>query len=426
MSAKSDNTHNIIILGASFAGISAAHVLLRHVLPPLASASSITYKVTLISPSAYFFWKIGCPRSVVFPDLLPLDKQLIPVTDGFKEYESSRFEFLQGAATQVDHGSKTVTIQDSSDKVGGEDKKYDLSYDSLIICSGTTQSSPLFVQHGTDAATRKAFADIHERLPKAKSIVVAGGGAAGTETAGELGDAYGSSKDITILSGDDRLLSNLSPSRGQDAERILKQLGVKTVNNLRVASVTEVDGKTLLKFSDGTERTVDIYIPAVGDQPNTKFLPKDWLNERGFVKTELQTLRLSVPDVSGVYVLGSVGSYSAGGVLDIYNAVRPCCESVRVDLVSLLRPQVQVELEKKQKVRFPCSLIKSSPPLKEHRSPYKQWTGETQIIPIGRHHGVGVLFGWGIPQWFITMIKGKTFMIEKALPLVHGEDYKKA
>ncbi|RFU31165.1 hypothetical protein B7463_g5192, partial [Scytalidium lignicola] len=351
---------------------------------------------------------------------------LLLIVNGFKEYKSSQFEFVQGAATLLDYASREITIQATSDKEASEDGKFTVSFDSLLICTSTTQSSPLFGQHGIDAATRKAFADIHEQLLKAESIVVAGGGTSGTETAGELGDVYGTSKDVTILSGSDRLLPNLSPRRGQAAKGILKQLGVETVHELRVTSATKVNGKIQLKFSDGTERTVDIYISAVGDKPNTEFLPKEWLNERGFVKTVTQTLRLDVPDTSGVYVFSSAGSYSGGGVRDINNAIRPCCESIRVDLFTQLPPEVQEDLENEQKGSFLCYWVKSKPSLKEHLLPYKQWTGELQVVPISRSRGIGVIFGWGVPQWFVSMLKGKTYMIEKAPLLLRGEDYKKA
>lgn len=423
MAAKSGPIHNIVIIGGSFAGISAAHVLLRHILPPLSAASSITYKVTLVSPSAFFFWKIASPRSVVKPDQLSPEQQFVPITDGFKEYDSSRFEFVQANVTQLDHGSKKLAVEDTASK---ENRHYDIFYDSVLICTGTTQTSPLFSQHGTDLATRKAFADIHEKIPKAKTIVVAGGGAVGTELAGELGDVYGHSKDVTILSGSTRLLPRLAPSKSSAAENALKQLGVKVVHNLLVTSATDINGKTNLKFSDGTERAVDVYIPSVGDKPNSGFLPKEWLNERGFVKTKVETLRLDVPGVSGVYVLGSVGSYATGGVLDIYNGVRPCCESVRVDLFSALPPQVQDEMEANNKASLFCSLVKSTPSLKEQRLLHKPWSGTFQFVPIGRNHGVGVIADWGLPSWAVVMAKGKTFLIENAPLLVIGKDYRKA
>ncbi|KAK3073878.1 hypothetical protein LTS18_014350, partial [Coniosporium uncinatum] len=59
-------THNIIILGGSCAGLSAAHYFLKHVLPPLrlASSPSETYHVYLINPSSSFFYRPASPRAL--------------------------------------------------------------------------------------------------------------------------------------------------------------------------------------------------------------------------------------------------------------------------------------------------------------------------------------------------------------------------
>jgi hypothetical protein len=48
-------TETILILGASFAGIGAAHYALRHVLPSLPKKEGITYTVTLVNPSKISF-----------------------------------------------------------------------------------------------------------------------------------------------------------------------------------------------------------------------------------------------------------------------------------------------------------------------------------------------------------------------------------
>jgi NADH dehydrogenase FAD-containing subunit len=423
--SKTESTHNILILGGSFAGISEAHQLLRHVLPPLSAASNIAYKVTLVSPSAYLYWKIGAPRALVAPNLIPIEKQFYRIEDGFKEYPASRFQFIQASAISLDPNTKTVIAKPISEERPLDEKTIKVAYDSIVICTGVTQASTVYFQDGTDAATRQALKDMHKRLPEAQTIVVAGGGPAGTETAGELGSAYGKSKDITILSGSDRLLPGLRPAIGHEAADRLKGLGVKTINNVKVVSAEESNGKTTLKFSNGTSRTVDVYIAAVGEKPNSQFAPADWKNERGYIKTDPITLRVSVPDVSHAYALGSVASYSLGGITDIMNAVRPVAETIRVDLFSLLPASVQAALEP-HKPSFPMSIFKSTPrPASEHHMPYKQWTSETQVVPIGTKQGVGALFGYKLPSWFVWMVKGKTYMIDKVPSWVTGADYKK-
>ena len=316
--------YEIVIIGASFGGIPVAHGLLKDVLPALSSSKQQAYKVTMISPSAHFWWKIGAPRAIVNPASLPTEKALLPIAEGFKQYKSEQYQFIQSAVESIEHATKTLRLNNGSS----------VSYDSLVIASGTSFVSPIWsVESGSEALTA-ALKDLHERLPAAESILVGGGGAAGVETVGELAELYGGKKEITILSGQSGLLAKLSNKRvGQTAELTLKKKGVTIINGgIRVNSATRQGGRDVLQLSDGTTKTVDVYIEATGDRPNNKFVPKDWLTERGQVQTDGQTLRLNVPGVTRVYCIGSVASYSDGSVFDSKFAIKPILESIRLDL----------------------------------------------------------------------------------------------
>jgi NADH dehydrogenase FAD-containing subunit len=103
--------------------------------------------------------------------------------------------------------------------------------------------------------TIAAFKEMHNRLPKAKSVVVAGGGPTGIEVAAEIASFYPGA-DVTLLSGTSRLLSRLkSTSVSKAAEGKLAALKVKTVHNLRVVAFakTEDNTKTGLEFNDGSQ-----------------------------------------------------------------------------------------------------------------------------------------------------------------------------
>ena len=79
-------------------------------------------------------------------------------------------------------------------------------------------------------------------------------------------------------------------------------------------------GKTYVYLEDGTKMSADVYIPAAGVTPNTEFLPKEWVDQDGYVRANKKTLRV---DVAGprVYVVGDVGDYSKGGILDLMSAM---------------------------------------------------------------------------------------------------------
>lgn len=177
--------HNILILGANFGGIGAAHYLLKHTIPTLESKDKSTkYKVILVSPSTHFFWKIGAPRTLVSPDLIPISKAFAPIHDAFKDYPPDRFELVLGSATGLDEGRKNVTINPVAPSSATL-----LSYSTLIIATGTTSTSPLWTLHGSHEESIAAFKKLHQSLPEASTIFVVGGGPAGTETAGRFSTA---------------------------------------------------------------------------------------------------------------------------------------------------------------------------------------------------------------------------------------------
>lgn len=392
--------HNVVIIGASFGGIPVAHELLKNVFPALGKKQA--YKVILISPSAYFFWKIGSPRAIINPTALPLEKVLLPIADGFKNYSAEQYEFLQAYVNAVDPTSKTVTTSTQAT----------IHYDSLVIASGTKFATPIWsLADGTEALTN-SIKEIHAKLPEAKSVVVAGGGAAGTETAGELGDTYGGKKEITFFTGQTGPLSRLANANvGKDAQGRLEKMGVKVINRVRITSATKnATGATDLVLDNGEHMTVDIYIEATGDKPNNKFVPPTWLNDHGYVKTDGQTLRLEVPGVTGVYCIGSVASYSNGSVLDTKFSLPAIVESIKLDL------QGQGQYAH----HFLRSKLTFAEPGPRTKKIYKKIQSDMQFVPIGKTQGVGVVFGYKIPSFMVKMAKSKDFMIGDAPKLVQG------
>ncbi|KAL2426630.1 Oxidoreductase phnG [Exophiala dermatitidis] len=380
------SVHNIVIIGASFGGLGVAQGLLKQVIPTLPKDKS--YKVTQIAPNDEFFWKIGAPRVIVNPNALPLDKALIPIAPYFKDYKPEQYEFIKAYVTSIDPSTKTVHTSTSAA----------VPYDSLVIASGTTFSTHLWSVSDGSEPLKEAIKEIHARLPNAQTILVAGGGAAGVETAGELGEVYGKKKEITLLSGAASLLPRLHNKKmGQDAQARLEKLGVKVINDgIRVVEHTrQDDGKEVLKLSNGETKTVDVYIEATGDRANTKFVPQEWLDDKGRVKTDPATLRLDVPGVTGVYCIGSVGSYSDGAVLDVKFAKGALLESIKLDL-------------------------QGHAPGPRTKNIYKKINKDMQFVPIGSQQGVGIAFGYKLPSFLVKMAKAKDFMIGQAVKTVEG------
>lgn len=376
------SAHTVVVIGASFGGLPVAHDLLKTVLP----AYGKDYKLVLINPSEEFWWKIGAPRAVTRPDLLPLDKALLNFLPTFQQY-GDKFQFIKGKATAIEPASRTVEVN-TGDKV---------HYDQLVIASGTIFENDLWsTSRGTDAL-RTQVGELHSKLPNAESILIAGGGPCGVETAGELGEAYGGKKEIILLSGGDRLLGRTkNPKPSQISEQMLKKMGVTVTHNVLVKSAVKEGEKTVVTLSNGETKTVDVYIAAVGDKPNNNFVPKEWLDDKGKVKTDPHTLRLDVPDVTGVYCVGTVASYSDGSILDTKLAYKACVESVKLDLGGTNAGS-------------------------RTKNIYKKITGEMLFVPVGSQQGVGLAFGWKLPSFLIKTAKSKDFMIGNAPKLIQGQ-----
>ncbi|KAH8650953.1 AMID-like mitochondrial oxidoreductase [Tricladium varicosporioides] len=385
--------HNIVILGANFAGTGTAHYLLRHVLPNLDSSLETSYKVTLISPSNHTFYKIAAARAIQGPTKEQLQKLFYSIPNAFTSYPVASFTFILGKAVGLDEKTQTLTIK--------TEKEETIHYNSLIIATGTTSNSPLWTLHDSLADTISAFEDINTRLASAKlnDILIVGGGAAGVETAGEVGYKFkGKRKTITLLSGTTELLPRYhhkGVSRAATSQ--LSALGVKITHNLRVISTSPLaDGKTEMSLSDGSKKVVDLYIDATGGQPNTSFLPVSWLDNTRKVITETTTLRTPVKNV---YAIGDVASFSLGNIMDSTWAIPALCYSIYEDLSN------------------------GGKGLKEKR--YKQITSAMCFIPIGAKGGVGALFGLQLPSWFVWLLKSRDYMIGWAPAVANGKAFTK-
>jgi pyruvate/2-oxoglutarate dehydrogenase complex dihydrolipoamide dehydrogenase (E3) component len=104
-----------------------------------------------------------------------------------------------------------------------------------------------------------------------------------------------------------QLIGNSLPrSVASAAENELKKFHIKIITQTKITdSKLTGDGKTELTLSNGEKLMTDLYLPTVGVLPNTEYIPKDLLNEKGDVKVDAYLRVKSVPDV-----------WAAGDVVD--------------------------------------------------------------------------------------------------------------
>lgn len=179
---KSLAMKNIVILGASYAGVSTAHRILKQ------ASKTAPFKITLVSPNTDIYWNMAAPRAAigVYGD----EKVFQPIAPGFKQY-GDKFEFIVGTAQSLDIQAKTVGL------AGGKT----LEYDFLILATGSrTQEVTPFKGLGSTEETKAALHAFREKVKESETIVIAGGGPTGIEFAAELTFEYGKKKQVHLVS----------------------------------------------------------------------------------------------------------------------------------------------------------------------------------------------------------------------------------
>ena len=391
-------TRNIVILGASFGGLSAAHYIAKHTLPKLQQSKDAKYAIHLVDPSTHFWWHIGAPRAIVSVNEMKHSDCFVPIMDGFKQYTNLKdsIHFHHGKAAGLDTGARTVSIERHE---GGAET---LEYYALIIGTGIRSPTPLTTLHGDHTISQKALDEMNEKLVSAKEIVVGGGGPVAVETAGELGVHLKGKAKITLIAGSDKLLPILRKSLSDKVQKQLEKAGVTVKYNSRVQGADKnSDGKTEVKLDNGQIISADVYIPAVGVSPNTEFLPDDLKQSNGYVKANPHTLRV---DGAGarVYAVGDVAGVDKGGVLNLYDSLPVFAANMSHDLLG--EAKVGNVAEKK----------------------YQRKDAESQLVPVGAKTGVGAFNGWQMPGFAISMIKGKDYMVSQMSGITEGKKWAKA
>jgi len=404
----------IIILGGSYGGVSTAHYLLKHAIPQFPDQDS--YQIIIVSTSSQAICRPACPRALISDDLLPQEKLFVDIPKAFEQYSKVNFKFIQGTAAELDHANRTVSI----DLASRATEKLD--FYALVIATGASTSSPLLSLNRDSDFLRQSWNDFRKTLPTAKSIVIAGGGPAGVETAGELGEylngraGWFSSKlenpkvSITVVTAASKILPSLRPAIAKKAEDYLAKVGVTVIKNARVKTVApegagtvDVASKVTVTLEDGKTLEADLYIPAMGMNPNTSFISSSLLTSDGRIDTNPSTLRV---DEAGprIYAVGDASSYAKPAVHQILAAIPVLGANIKRDLL------LDSGKEKKD--------------VGEDRV-FKEDTRETQMVPIGKNKGVGAAMGYQLPSFLVWLIKGRDYWLWTVGNLWNGKQWAK-
>jgi NADH dehydrogenase FAD-containing subunit len=382
----------VVILGAGWAGLPLAHKLLKHTLP-----KSKDLKVILVSPNSHFYWNVAATRGVI-PGAIPDDQLFLPIEPGFAQYSASNFEFVLAKAESIDPESHTVKLV-SNDKTARS-----INYDHLVVATGSQiQSNLPFKPIGTHEETLASLHSLQEQIAAANSIIVAGAGPTGVETAGELAAAYGGKKQITLVISGDHVLeaSPVLPSLKQVVEQDLLKLGVNLIRNARVEDVQtapkskDIPRQTTLKLSSGTTLAADFYLPLFGIQVNTSCVPANLLNKKGDLLLE-NTMR--VVGTSNIWGIGDVGDIEA--------------KQLTVTDAQIIHLSANLDL----------LLVDEAAQPKDYKS-----SGKTMVfISMGKKYATGQIGEWKLFGWMVSWVKGRSLFVDTAKGYVDGKQLRHA
>ncbi|GAW11961.1 hypothetical protein ANO14919_013150 [Xylariales sp. No.14919] len=377
-------TKTVIVLGGAYAGVQVAHRLLKYTKPHVKDL-----KVILVSKNSHFYWNLAAVRAIV-PGILKEEQYTLPIAPGFAKYAADAFEFIIGSAEDVNTANKTVRV-----KVGADASERDLTYDYLVVATGTRNAGATDVpwkNNGTHEEITALLAETQQKVSAAKHIVVAGAGATGVETAAELGFEYGNPKDsaakkeIVLLSADKEVLNSDSIAGNVAAE--LKKLNVTIRGSARVVSANALpDGKTEVVIENGENIITDLYLPTMGMTPNTEFLPAALLTDKKFV------------DIDEFYrVKGADNVWAAGDVV--------------------WKPRGSFVLSDKQAAGVAKNIdavLKG-----KNQTPVKTIPIDVLMVATGRSRGAGRMGPVKAFSLMVYLIKGKTLGVEKLPSWVDG------
>ncbi|KAL1851041.1 hypothetical protein VTK73DRAFT_9553 [Phialemonium thermophilum] len=309
-------TRTVVILGGSIAGLHIAHYLLKRRIANL--------KVVLVTKNSHFYWNLASVRAII-PGQIQDDQILQPIATALARYPAASYELVIGTAESSDFTAKTVTVA----PLDGSGMRT-IHYDHLVLATGaryrtepqtaTTSTAPADVPwkaSGTYEELRALLHDTANRIANAQTIVVAGAGPTGVEIAGELGYEYGprntkrggNPKNIILLTADAEILGGDAIAKRARAE--LQKLGVTVRTGTRVNGTrVTAEGQTEVLVQEGNPIPADVYLPTLGQVPNSDFLPRDYVSERGYVNVD-QFFR--VDGAESVWALGDIVSKPRAG-----------------------------------------------------------------------------------------------------------------
>ena len=356
---------NVVIIGGGAAGVKMGIALEKH-----SPALPADYKIVLVDKRDFHYHMIAGLRA-------PLESKvaedcLIPYDRLFKDSKSARI--TKATATKID---EAFVYTDAT----GVDAK--IEYEYLILATGCDWSDSVYVPDSRAAALQKMKAE-GEKIAAAKKIVVVGGGAVGTELAGEIAEKFSGQKlkDVTLVHRGSLLMNGAYPDKmRKNLQSQLEALGVS------VKLGASIDGEAKageITLSTGEKLTCDLLLKTLGGRPNSglmKELDSSVIVENGSIKVNEYFQVAGHPKIFAIGDLPDLQEQKQAAKIDLH------VSTTAMNIVSLIKEQKATKKYPGQK--------------------------ELIIVTVGKKGGAGYMFGFSVGSWISSMIKSKGLFISQ-------------
>jgi len=224
-------------------------------------------------------------------------------------YENRQITLIQDVVTNINLSSKTLLTE----------RKRKLSWDKLIIATGSSSRQPVLKGNGKrNARFLRHAEDVEELIRDLKSVekvIVGGGGVQGIEMVDQL---LKLGKQATLVHNGTQLMNRqLDRKLAGILYQIMEARGISLICNESVTGIsTTSNDKYLVKIGDIIQQITDLVIFNVGSQPNINLAKAAGLStNRGILVNEF--LQSSHPDV---YVAGDVAEHPGGYISGLWHA----------------------------------------------------------------------------------------------------------
>ncbi|BBZ69442.1 FAD-dependent oxidoreductase [Mycobacterium paraseoulense] len=285
-----------------------------------------------------------------------------------------RVRTVQAELTGVDLAARTVVGKRADGGALAEE------YDALVISTGVSNG---FWRRPTLQSAAEVGAELraaHDRLAAAGSIIVVGGGAAAVSSALNMATTW-PGKRIDLYFPGTSALEGHHPRIWSRLHGRLSALGVGIHPGHRAVlpdgfADDEITGEPVRWSTGQSPARADAVLWAIGRvRPNTEWLPRELLDERGFVRV---TPELRVPGHRGVFAVGDVA------------ATDPLRSSARNRGDALVARNVRAEL--------------SGGRLGAYRAPQRRWGSLVGVQPDGLEVFLPSGHAFRFPSWSVERV----------------------